>query len=165
MTSLLTMDRNLTLPEIGEKYLPMLDKAREGIMSPELKDAVDDCIEAMEAGQWYLVYEVSAVKGQICSEMCLPKGHKEMFREMAEVNEETLGHSLYDLLGAVHFETAMAIDAMPCNMVAFSNGHIDQKGAALTANRTVVRIKKDLDASMLRLGYRPKADGTGYEKP
>lgn len=107
----MTFDRPQALRQLND----ILSKAR---MSPRLRDAVEAIRAALNTNNLYLATELSAVKGYIVSEMNMsPITGSELqarFREDGKHNEHVLGgRQVYDMLGSLHFDLAMALHQMP----------------------------------------------------
>jgi len=91
-------------------------------MSATLGKAVAATIEAIEAGDLELAYQISACKSLVCGEMNTGRNRQNHFREDGDANKGALGSSVYSLLDGIHFRLAMRIGKLSSGMMMFSTG-------------------------------------------
>lgn len=99
---------------------------KKAVMSPMLKQAVEETIKALKAGDYNLACQISACKSLITGNMdCKPDGYYTLseyaFREDAEANHKALNsEDVYGIMGSVHFECAMRTNNTPSGMMVIS---------------------------------------------
>ena len=130
---------------VENKELELLRKARDkAVMSPHLKTAVKETINAINKGKCDLAYELSAVKSYITGDINYePK--KNHFREDSDKNKKMLkGRDLYSLLDSIHHDIAFSQDKIPSGMMLFtSEGKMHHKGKPVVSHPIVKMMRAE----------------------
>jgi hypothetical protein len=84
----------------------------KGIISPRLRYAIEEILKALNANNWELAYQLTAVKSLITG-VINPKDKVQAFQEDHEANEKILGNSVYSILDHIHHDIAFGLDEMP----------------------------------------------------
>jgi hypothetical protein len=115
----------LTKKNINSWCVTLRKILKKGELSPLLRTAVENALEAIQAKDYKLACQLTAVKSFICGEIN-PKDKKNLFQENQKSNESNLGDSVYCILDGVHHNIAFALDDIPSGMMVFgttSKGH------------------------------------------
>jgi hypothetical protein len=120
---------------------------KKAVMSSMLKQAVEETIKALKAGNFDLACQISSCKSLICSGMDTKPDEyytiKEYaFREDAEANRKALNdEDVYEIMDSVHFECAMRTGNTPSGMMVMSTNGIQEMKRDEIDHPIVERIK------------------------
>jgi len=112
----------------GQFYaLPELEKFYAGArMSPALKNALDELIDALKHDDWSKAEELSAVKSFITSEI-EPADNLNHFQEDMAYNRRKFKDDLYSYLDSLHFDLAMRLHKQPSGIMILSRSGIQDR--------------------------------------
>lgn len=135
--------------EIAIKYSGNIQSLKrmkkQARVSPDLKEAIDETIKALERGDVELAYELSAVKSLICGGMDVdPKVNH--FREDNDYNEKKLGYSVYRELDGIHHDLASDVGRMPSGMTVITSRGIVERKKPTRRHRTLTLMRKEHEA-------------------
>jgi hypothetical protein len=91
---------------------------KKAVISPMLKTAIENTIEAIKSKDLNLAYQITAVKSFITGEIN-PKDKSHAFQENCEKNEKILGNSVYSILDGIHHDLAFRNGSIPSGMMMF----------------------------------------------
>jgi len=128
------------------EHVLILEKINQkAIISPHLKEAINEIINAINVGDIELAYELSVVKSFVTGGMD-HNSNEHHFRENHEYNENVLGRSVYGELDSIHFDLAMSLKRMPSGMMILSANGMTKKGEAKREHPIILLIKSEREA-------------------
>ena len=102
----------MNIQKQAKSWLLDLQKIQaKALISPKLGEAVSEIQKAIEAKNWELAYQLTAVKSHVCSSLDVEK--KYAFREDREANNKTLKASVYSILDCMHYDIAFSSGETP----------------------------------------------------
>jgi len=126
-----------------EQYVETLrDVRKRAKISPDLKCAIDETIQALEAGNKELAADLTAVKSFITGSM-VSNPMENHFREDSDTNEKVLGNSVYGILGRIHRELALATQTLPSGMMILSAKGVEQRKLPERRTPTLKLIRQE----------------------
>lgn len=135
---------SLKMGELWEikKYERILKKSLNvAVMSEELRNAIEEILQALKKRDWNLSYELTAVKSYISGDI---NDITSRFREDEKYNEKVLGNNLYTILDLLHHEIAFLINKIPSgSCIVTSKGYYTKKTPKNTSSPTLRLIKKE----------------------
>ena len=98
---------------------------RKAVITPNLRNAVEEIIKAIESKNIELAYQLSACKSLIAS--YIPPQSFYTFGEEADSNRKELdGYSVYEMLDSIHHDMAWSTSSMPSGMIQVSGAGITE---------------------------------------
>lgn len=124
--------------------------AKNAIISPTLKEAVEATAEALENKDFDLALKLSSCKSLICSRID-PNDTTDAFQEDADANEKFFKTTAYSILETINFNLSMYLDVIPEGMDIISqhaNGelHLHRAATAQGDHPIIQRIASEKEA-------------------
>lgn len=122
-------------------------------MSPLLRTALEDSLEALKAGNLNLAYQLSACKSFIVG-VIDPEDSKNAFQEDQDANEKLLRDSIYHLVDVIHHELAWKLDQLPSGAALMSSQGMTTMHPS-GAHHVIIRMNDERAAIMEKLYPKP----------
>ena len=128
-----------------ESQISELERIKtKGKISPHLRSALTEAINALKNGNVSLATEITSVKSFISGNVVASK--KDHFTEDTKYNEKVLGRSVYGLLDSLHHNLAFASGEIPSGVMIYSASGKREREPTKFKSPTLRMIKRERDA-------------------
>jgi hypothetical protein len=128
-----------------ESQISELEKIKsKAKISPHLRRALTEAIDALKSGNVPLATEITSVKSFIAGDVVA--SGKDHFTENTKYNEKVLGRSVYGLLDSLHHNLAFESNEIPSGVMIFNASGKREREPTKFKSSTLGLIKRERDA-------------------